>query len=387
MVSPVVWANVDLNAIAQNVRALRNRTNPEARMMAVVKADAYGHGVEEVTRTALANGAETLGVARLHEGIELRNMGFDAPILIFGYTPPVNADALVQYDLIQTLISCDYGKDLSNALSAGRKSIRSHLKIDTGLGRVGILPDHQRPAVDADDNALTAVEEAVAAANLPGIEVEGIFTHFATADSADKAYARTQLDVFLNFMEALRTAGIAPITRHAANSAAIIDMPETHLDMVRAGVSLYGLYPSDEIDKTRIDLQPAMSLHTRIAHLKAVPAGFKVSYSITYETTAPTTIATVPIGYADGLSRLLSPGGDMLVRGQRAPIVGRICMDQLMLDVGHIPDADIDDEVVVFGRQEAAFIPVEEVAAKANTINYEIACAVSKRVPRIYVNG
>jgi alanine racemase len=385
MDSPLTWAEIDLKAIAHNVRALRRITNPSARLMAVVKANAYGHGVREVAQTALKNGAELLGVARAYEGIELREAGFNAPILVFGHTPTADAEPLVRFDLTQTVSSYLYSKALSEVAYTLGKRIRVHLKVDTGMGRLGILLDDKRYISIGQENPTTAVEEVQSIAGLAGIELEGIYTHFATADSVDKSYTQKQFDTFLDFLDKLRRVGIEPKVRHAANSAAIIDMPETHLDLARAGISLYGLYPSEEVDKTEIALMPAMNLKTRIVYLKKVPAGFKISYGITYETKTATTIATVPIGYADGLNRLLSSRGHMLVCGRRAPIVGRICMDQTMLDVGDMADVRVDSEVVVFGKQGDQSISIEELASELNTINYEIVCSVTNRVPRRYL--
>ena len=384
MDTPLIWAEVDLDAIAHNVRALRRITNPDARLMAVVKADAYGHGALEVARRALENGADALGVARLNEGIELRNAGFDAPILIFGYTLPALARKLVDFDLTQTVWSYQTAEALSAAVPSG-KPINIHIKIDSGMGRLGLLPDCRRlPALGAD-STMNALREVELIARLPGLRLEGVYTHFASADSADKSYAVKQFETFMEFLDDLGKAGIDVPVRHAANSAAIIDMPETHLDLVRPGISIYGLYPSDEVDKRRIQLKPAMTLKARVVHLKKVPAGFKISYGMTYETQAPTTIASVPVGYADGFSRLLSSRGQMLVGGRRVPIVGRVCMDQTMLDVGHVPNVELEDEVVVFGRQGDALISVDEIAASLNTINYEIVSALTARIPIIYL--
>jgi len=377
--TPIVWAEVDLKAIAHNVQALKKITNPEARLMAVVKADAYGHGVLQVTRQALASGADVLAVARLNEAIQLRKAGFGVPILIFGFTPPKHADKLIEFDLTQTVWSFKTAEALS-AASASGKPIKIHLKVDTGMGRLGLLSDYFRNA----SLEKTAIREVESIASLAGLELEGIYTHFAAADSADKSYAKKQFEIFLDFLEELRKAGLTIPVRHAANSAAIIDMPETHLDCVRPGISLYGLYPSDEVDKSRILLKPAMSLKARIVHLKQVPAGFKVSYSMTHETSKPTTIASVPVGYADGFNRLLSNQGHMLVGGCRAPIVGRVCMDQTMLDVGHVPDVKLEDEVVIFGKQQDEAITVDEVAASLNTINYEIVSSLTARIPKVY---
>ncbi|RJQ50168.1 MAG: alanine racemase [Desulfobacteraceae bacterium] len=380
----VTWAEIDLKAIVHNLRSLKSITRAPARMMAVVKANAYGHGYKEVSRAALEGGADMLGVARIDEAVRLRQAGLDAPILIFGYTPPDHANLLIRHHLTQTVGSYEMAAALSEAI-AGGESIRIHLKVDTGMGRLGILPDCRRFAPLGPSRFASAVDEVKAIAGLPGFELEGVYTHFASADSSNKTEAERQFEIFQEFLHDLTRAGIEFPVRHAANSAAIIDMPETHLDMVRAGISLYGLYPSEEVDKNRVSLRPAMALKTRIAHLKRVPAGFKVSYGLTYETNAPTTIATVPIGYADGFDRLLSSRGHMLVCGKRAPIIGRICMDQTMLEVGHIPEAGLDEEVVAFGSQRGHSIPAEEVASTIGTINYEVVSKITERVFRRYL--
>jgi alanine racemase len=381
---PLVWAEVDLEAIAHNVRELRRITNPVAHLMAVVKANAYGHGVIEVTRKALENGADSLGVARIEEGIELRKAGVQQSILIFGYTPPALAHKLIEFDLTQTLWSYTTAQALSDVAVYSNKQIKVHLKVDTGMGRLGLLPDCRRPPVTEQNLIGNAVCEAHSISSLAGLELEGVYTHFATADSSVKTYAGKQFEIFVDFLNDLRRAGINPPLCHAANSAAIIDMPETHLDMVRAGIAVYGLYPSDQVNKGRIALKPAMTLKSKIIHLKKVPSGFNVSYGCTYQTPKSTIIASIPVGYADGFSRLLSSRGHMLVHGHRAPIVGRVCMDQTMLDVGHIPDVNLEDEVVIFGRQGYESITVDEIAVSLNTINYEIVSALTARVPIIY---
>ncbi len=375
MDSPLVWVEIDLKAIAHNIRELRRITNPKARFMAVVKANAYGHGIIEVARQSLENGAEALGVAHIEEGIQIRKAGIDAPVLIFGYTPPVHAKKLIEFNLTQTVYSYETSRALSEAIAAYGKKIKVHIKVDTGMGRLGLLGGIK-------DNSLSEVESI---SRLPMLELEGIYTHFATADESDRSYAGKQFEIFMDFLNQLRIAGLEIPVTHAANSAAIINMPETHLDMVRAGISIYGLYTSEEVDRSIIKLKPAMALKTRIIHLKKVPAGFKVSYGITYETEKPTTIATVSIGYADGLNRLLSSKGRMLVCGHSAPIVGRICMDMTMLDVGEIPGIAIGEEVVVFGKQGNALISVDEIASTINTINYEVVSTIMERVPRIYL--
>lgn len=385
MQHPIVWAEVDLEDIAHNVRELRRITSLDSRLMAVVKANAYGHGLIEVAGKALESGAQALGVARASEGIDLRKAGFDAPILVFSYTPPNMARELVEFDLTQTVYSYKTANALSAAASSFGKRIMVHLKVDTGMGRLGLLPDcfHASQSSMVVDNAVHEVELI---ARLKNLEINGIYTHFASADSPDKSYTKNQFAIFMNFIKQLKNAGMEFSVKHAANSAAVIDIPETHLDMVRTGISIYGLYTSDNVDKSRINLKPAMELKARIIHLKKVPAGFKVSYGITYETQKATTIATVPIGYADGFNRLLSSNGHMLVCGRKAPIIGRVCMDMTMLDVGDIQEVSLEDEVVIFGKQGDASITVDEIASSINTINYEIVSAIADRVPRIYLS-
>jgi alanine racemase len=380
----LVRAEIDLKAIAHNIKELRRITHPDARLMGVVKANGYGHGAIEVARCALQNGAEVLGVARIEEGMRIREAGIEVPILIFGYTLPDLTAKLLDYDLTQTVYTYASAQVLSQTAISLKKKIKVHLKIDTGMGRLGLLPQNFQQGNSIGISA-DAIEESLAIAGLNGLELEGIFTHFATADSADKTYAEIQLDLFMNFLNRLRKAGLEPPVRHAANSAALIDMPQSHLDMVRPGIASYGLYPSDEVNKKHVPLKPAMALKARIIHLKKVPAGFKVSYGSTHQTPKATTIATIPIGYADGLNRLLSSEGQMLVHGQRAPIIGRVCMDLTMLDVGRIDNVQVGDAVVIFGQQGSDSITVDEIASSLKTINYEIVSTITARVPRVYL--
>ena len=383
--SNLIWAEIDLNAISRNVRELCRITSPGSRLMAVVKANGYGHGAVEVALAALNNGAECLGVARIEEGLHLRRTGITAPILILGYTLPEYSETIVQYHLTQAVYTFEAAEALSEAASRLQTKAKVHIKIDTGMGRLGLLPDNPRISLlgkHLPGNAQRVIESIF---RLPHVEVEGIFTHFAAADSRDKTCTLQQLERFLDFLDKLKVHGLEFPLRHAANSAALIDLPETHLDMVRPGISLYGFYPSGDVNKEHISLVPAMALKTRVIHFKMVPAGFHISYGLTYQTENPTVIATVSAGYADGLNRLLSSRGQMLVRGSRAGIVGRICMDLTLLDVGHIPDVGIGDEVVIFGSQGREFIPVEEMAETLNTIHYEIVTSLASRVARVYI--
>jgi len=354
--------------------------------MAVVKADAYGHGAVRVARTALKAGATFLAVARFEEALGLRNADIDAPILLFGYSLPEYVPYMAENGVRAAVNTLDSARQLSRQAADIGTPLKVHIKIDTGMGRLGFPLGDLRKAPSGEDPLSQTVEIVKAVAALPGIHVEGIFTHFANADSKDKSHARGQFARFLGLLDALQETGIQFPLRHAANSAAIIELPETHLDLVRAGIAQYGLWPSEEVDRSRIHLQPAMTLKSRIIQVKSVPAGFAVSYGSTYRTPRPTRIATVPIGYADGLDRVLSSRGQMLVNGVRAPILGRVCMDLTMIDVGHIPQAAPGEEVVVLGRQGAEAITAEEIAGLAGTINYEIVSSLTSRVVKVFID-
>jgi alanine racemase len=377
----LIWAEIDLNAIAHNVQALMRLLAPPCRLLVAVKANGYGHGAVRVAQTALASGATFLGVARIDEGIELRLAGIKQPILVFGYTRPERAGDLVRHDLTQTVYDLPTAKAYSEKAKALGRDLCIHIKFDTGMGRLGMVS--QVPHIALPTTAV--IESVKRIAGLPGLTIEGLFTHFACADSKDKSHAEMQFAIFSRLLHHLESEGIRVALRHAANSAAIIDMPHTHLDLVRAGISVYGLYPSNEVDRKRVALVPAMTLKTRVIHLKEVPAGFAVSYGSTWKSPRSTRIATVPVGYADGYNRRQSNRGQMLVRGQRAPVVGRVCMDLTMLDVGHIPDVAIGDEVIVFGGKGKNSLPADELAAGLDTINYEIVSALTGRVPRVYI--
>jgi len=373
----LAWAEIDLAAVAHNVRSLKALLGGQCRLMAVVKADGYGHGLGRVAATALANGASALGVAKVEEGIRLRQLGIDGPILVLGYAPASLAREIIAHNLIQTVWSVAEARSFSRAAAAAGTVIPVHFKVDTGMGRLGVSV----AAGDMDE----AVRQALAVNQLPGIALQGVYTHLATADEPDKTYAGAQLALFSRLVDCLRSAGLTGLTCHAANSAAVIDLPDAHLDMVRTGIAIYGLYPSATVDRQRVSLHPAMALKTRIIQLKQVPAGTKVSYGATYTTPRATTLAVVPMGYADGYNRLLSSRGYMLAGGRRAPVVGRVCMDLTVLDVGEIAGLQVEDEVVVFGRQKDQRITVEEIATALNTINYEVVTAMTDRVPRVYV--
>lgn len=368
-----VWAEVDLGAIAFNMRMFR-RLYPQQLLMAIVKADAYGHGAVPVAQTVLAAGADWLGVAFVEEGLALRRAGIDAPILVLGTTREGAAiTAAVKYGLALTVYDEDNLAHMAEVARREGARLVVHVKVDTGMNRIGVK------GVDA------AVALLESARNNPWIEVQGLYTHFATADEADKSFTRRQYETFMNIVAALEQRDIKPPILHCANSAAAIDMPELATDMLRIGIGLYGVYPSSEVSRSRIQLKPAMQWKTRVTAVKQVQPGETVSYGATYQVgQKPEYIATLPVGYADGYSRRLSNVGEVLIRGHRCPVVGRVCMDQLMV---RVPDASgivAGDEAVLFGRQDGAELPVEQVAAWLDTIAYEVLCMVGKRVPRVY---
>lgn len=364
-----LWAEIDLDAIACNARELKKRTGGNSRLLAVVKANAYGHGAVMAARAAAEAGAEYLGVACADEGAELRLAGVSLPILVMGYVAPWEADKVVTHGLTPTLTTRQLALALA-ALAAQRKLVVPvHIKVDTGMNRFGLAPR---------DTAFFAQFVRT----LPGLKAEGVYTHFAVADEADKTFTREQFRTFIDTAEGMPWIPC----RHVANSATILDMPEMCLEMVRPGISLYGAYPSRQVQRS-IKLKPALSLKSRVARLHDLTPGESVSYGRTWVADKPTRVALVPCGYADGMLRCLSNKGSVLVRGQRAPIRGRICMDQFMVDVGHIPRVRADDEVVLIGRQQDEEITAEEVAGLAGTISYEIFCGISPRVPRVYLKG
>ena len=296
----LTWAEIDLGALAHNYRELRRVTAPSAVMMAVVKADGYGHGAPQVARVALENGADLLAVARMGEAVQLREAGVSAPILLFGHSLPAYVDTLASRDIRAALNSLEGARIISAEAVRRKTSVKAHIKIDTGMGRLGLLANEIAIQKDSGEAFQNAVNDVLAITSLPGIEVEGIFTHFANADSRDKGHATTQLSCFVKLLESLKKRSFRVKYRHAANSAAIIEMPGSHLDLVRPGIAQYGLWPSGEIDRQLIDLKPVMSIKSRVVHVKDVDAGFAVSYGSTHVTPRPTRIATIPVGYADG---------------------------------------------------------------------------------------
>jgi len=363
------WVEVDLEAVAYNVRQVKEIVGPDVQVQAVLKADAYGHGAITVARTALNNGASCCGVASVNEAVRMRQSGVDAPILVLGYTPAWLAKRALLHDVTLTLYDADVARAYSRAATELRRTARVHVKVDTGMGRLGLLPDQ----------VVSFVQDI---RDLPGFDLEGIFTHFSVADDETLEYTRWQLDRFLKTLGQLAGLGINFRIVHCANSAALLRLPEARFNMVRLGLALYGLQPSPHVQLPE-GFRPALAWKTTIAQVKTLPPGSYVSYGNTYQTQGEETIAVIPVGYADGFRRAPTRWQSVLVRGRRAPTVGRVCMDQTMVDVSHIPNVRVGDEVVLIGRQGDDAITAEEVADWLGTINYEVVSEILARVPRV----
>lgn len=370
-----VVSEINLDAIAYNVKNIRAIVNEDTKIMAIVKADAYGHGAVEVAKVALYNGASALGVAMSDEAIQLRNHNINVPILILGYTPELKIEEAVKYNLIQTVFTYEMAYAISKAAIKLGKIAQIHIKLDTGMGRIGFVPTKE------SEDIILSISQ------LDNIEINGIFTHFATSDEMDKTFTYKQAEIFEKFTDSIEKKGLHIPLKHAANSGSIMELPQFGFNMVRAGIILYGMYPSDEVDKNKLALKPAMGLKTQISYIKNVDNNVPISYGRTYYTNRVSVIATVPVGYADGYSRLLSNCGRVLVKGCYAPIVGRVCMDQFMIDVTDIPNVSIGDDVVLIGSQGGNCITTEEIAKLIGTINYEVVCLIGKRIPRVYIKN
>lgn len=369
-----VIAEINLDNIAYNIKQIRQRVDKNSKLMAIVKADGYGHGAVETAKACLYNGADQLAVATIDEGTQLRKNNIFVPILILGYTIDSKLEEAVSCRLTQTVFSYETAEKLSSVAKRLNKTAFIHIKLDTGMGRIGFKSDD------------SAVNEIIKISRLENIKITGIFTHFAAADEADKEFTLVQYKRFRYVTDRLNALGLTDIIRHVSNSGAILDMPELNLDMVRAGIIIYGLYPSSQVKHT-IELKPAMSLKTHISYVKEVEANTPVSYGRTFYTDKKSVIATVPVGYADGYSRIMSNKAKIIVNGKYARQVGNICMDQFMADITDIDGVKQNDEVILMGRSGSLEISAEELASIQGTINYEVVCGVGKRVPRVYIKN
>ena len=363
---------INLDNIRYNVNELKKKVDPASKIMFVIKADGYGHGAVRIMEY-LGESVDAYGVAVINEAVALRENGCGKLILILGYTPKSCLKHVIMYNISQTVTDYETARLLSEEAVRQGVNARIHIKLDTGMGRIGLLPGND------------SVETIRKISKLPNIIMEGCFTHFSKADEKDLSYTEKQYETYIEMLERLERAGVTFELKHACNSAAVIQFPKADLDMVRLGIASYGLYPSEDIDKSVIELRPAMEWKTIISYIKTVEPGTRISYGGTYTADSVKRIATVPVGYADGYPRALSNIGRVIVNGISAPIVGRVCMDQFMIDVTGIPDVKVENSVTLVGRDGNELISVEEIADYGNSLNYEVICDVGKRVPREYI--
>lgn len=369
-----VWAEVDLGCIEHNVKQIKSLCENK-KIYGVVKADAYGHGALDIVQVLLKSGVTDLAVALITEALEIIKSGINVPILILGFTPLTFAEDILNNNIEQTVYDLEYAKKLSEIAQEKNKTAKIHIAVDTGMGRIGFLPN---------EKGMEAVRQI---SKLPNINIEGIFTHFSTADEADKTYSMEQLYKFNKFVDDLEREGIKFNIKHASNSAGIMDLPETHFNAVRPGIIMYGYYPSNEVIKERLDLKPALTLKTSVVHVKTLPKDMYISYGRKYKTDKERVIATLPIGYADGYTRALSNKGKVIVNGKLASIVGAVCMDQCMIDVTDVGTVKVGDEVILLGEHGNTRFNADDLAELLDTINYEIICMIGRRVPRVYINN
>ena len=365
------YAEVDLKAIGHNIAEVRKNVGSGVKICAVIKADAYGHGAVAVGRY-LESAVDYFAVATVDEAIELREAGIRLPVIILSYVSPSRYDEVVQYDVTQTVYTLETAVLLARAAEAQGRTAKVHVALDTGMSRIGFAVNER------------SADEIQQISELAHLELEGMFTHFSCADMVDKSYSRMQMERYDSMCDMLDKRNVVIPVKHICNSAGIMEFDSHRFQMVRSGIITYGLYPSEEVDKSALDLIPAMSFRSHVVNVHTAPAGMGVSYGATFVTRKPTRIATVSVGYADGYPRALSNKGRVLIHGQFAPVLGRVCMDQIMVDVSHIDNVQIEDVVTLFGRDGDNYIPVEEPAGLSASFNYEFVCNLSRRVTRVY---
>ncbi len=371
-----VWAQIDVDGIRENIKVMKDILPDDKKILAVIKANGYGHGAVELAKY-LVDLADYYGLAIIEEAMELRSAGITKPLLILGHTSPAHFKLLLDYDICPTIYNLQEAEKLSQLAVQEDKVAKIHIKVDTGMSRIGFLCDEK--------NMEETIDTIVKISQLPNLVLEGLFSHYAKADEYDKTNALGQLERFKEVVVCLENKGINIPIKHISNSAGVMEMPNDMFDMVRPGITMYGLYPSDEVDAQKIIFTPAMSIYSHIVHIKEIEEGTSVGYGGTFIAAKTMKIATIPVGYADGYPRALSNVGRVIINGQYAPIVGRVCMDQFMVDVGHIEDVHLDDIVTLVGRDGESKITVEELAEPAASFNYEFVCNVGRRVPRVYV--
>lgn len=369
-----VYAKIDLDTILYNLNQMKDHINKDTKIMAVIKMDGYGHGALPIARTIEnINYIYGFAVATTEEAIELRFHGIQKPILVLGYVFPEHYIEVIKNHITPTIFNLNTALELSELAQKYKEKVSVHIKIDTGMNRIGFKDNEE------------SIQSIKQISNLPGIKIEGIFTHFASADETDKEFTHKQLDRFQAMVSKLEERNIKIAIKHSSNSAAIIDIPEANMNLVRAGISMYGVYPSNEVNRSNISLKPALELISHVVFVKEVEKGTGISYGSTHVTNRITKVATIPVGYGDGYPRSLSSKGYVLINGNKAPILGRICMDQFMVDVTDIDSVSEGDLVTLLGKNEEADISVEELGELSNRFSYEFLCDLGKRIPRVYV--
>ena len=367
-----IWAEINLNNLINNIEEIKKKSH-NSEIIGVVKANAYGHGAVEISKTLLNYNVKKLAVANIVEAIELRENDIDAPIMLLGISEDYAIDSLIQYNVEPTVSSLEFAKKLNSKAIETNKKIKIHIAIDSGMGRIGFRN------TDSDINDIVNISK------LSNLEIESIFSHFSTADSMDKSYSNKQMDIYNSIINKLKEQNIKIEKKNFSNSAAIIDIPESHYNYVRPGIIQYGYYPSNEVNTTDFNIKPVLTWKTRIIHIKEVDENEYIGYGKNYKTTRKTKIATLPVGYADGYSRGLSNKGKVIINGKLAPIIGNVCMDQFMIDVTDIPDVKLDNEVILLGSDGDVKFDADDMSEILNTISYEILCLIGRRAPRVYI--
>ena len=368
-----VWEEINLDNLVYNIRQIKLKVGDNKRLIGVVKANAYGHGALEVSQVLLENGVNRLAVSELDEAIELRENGIKAPIMILGIVPDTFLNDIIDYDVEPVIPSYEYARKLSKIAKNKWKTAKIHIAVDTGMGRIGFQTNQN------------SVEEIYKISKLPNIEIQSLFSHFSTSDEKDKTYSQEQFEKYKTFYNELMNKKIKINMINIANSAAIMELPDTYCDSVRPGIILYGYYPSDDVDKKQLSIKPVMSLKAKVAFVKTLEAGKYVGYGRKFKSERKSIIATLPIGYADGYTRMLSGKAKVIVNGKFAPVVGTICMDQCMIDVTDVGEVNVGDEVILIGEKNGLQFDADDIAKIIGTISYEVLCSISRRVPRIYI--
>ena len=367
-----IWAEINLDNLIFNINEIKKKSK-NSEIIGVVKANAYGHGAVEVSKTLLDNGINRLAVANIIEAIELRESDINCPIMLLGISEDYAIDSIIDYNVEPTVSSYSFALKLNEKAKEFNKNINIHIAIDSGMGRIGFKQE---------DNDL---KDIINISKLSNLKIESIFSHFSTADSKDKEYSLKQLKIYNKFLDKLKNSGVIINKKNLSNSAAIMDLPESHYDYVRPGIIQYGYYPSDEVDIEHFNIKPVLTWKTRVIHIKEVNEGEYIGYGKNFKTKRKSIIATLPVGYADGYSRGLSNKGKVIINGKLAPIVGNVCMDQFMVDITDIPDVKLDNEVILLGSHSNVKFDADDMASILNTISYEILCLIGRRAPRVYI--